>query len=429
MADSLITLNARDLKGGIVVGLVIVVSLTFAWFGIRWQLGSMLAELTSANDPSAKTVSEAARNLSPSDPLAAWLYANSTRDLFSPERLGPSVIRFEDVVRLSPNDYRWWIELGRTDEQADRADQAELAFREAVRLAPSYAYPSWQLGNFLLRQGRSEEAFRELRKTTENNLTYREQVFSLAWDYFEHDPARVEALAADTPDVRASLALFYAVRGQAADSLRIWNTLSDDQKAESPQIPKIIAQAFTEKRFYRQGIEFSRQVGIDPDAQAETITNGGFEKALGAPDDNYYGWNVERGDGKIDIASDSSVKHLGNRSIKINFRSYVKPDLSNPWQIVAAQPGSSFTLHFWVRTENLRSAGLPVLEVLNPVDNRLIAASQAIASGTNDWQEMNIDFKSPEDVDGFVIRLSRSYCESCPLVGLIWMDDFSLTKK
>ena len=82
-----------------------------------------------------------------------------------------------------------------------------------------------------------------------------------------------------------------------------------------------------------------------------------------------------------------------------------------------------------MRTENLRSAGLPVLEVLNPVDNRLIAASQAIASGTNDWQEMNIDFKSPEDVDGFVIRLSRSYCESCPLVGLIWMDDFSLTKK
>ena len=78
MADSLITLNARDLKGGIVVGLVIVVSLTFAWFGIRWQLGSMLAELTSANDPSAKTVSEAARNLSPSDPLAAWLYANSS---------------------------------------------------------------------------------------------------------------------------------------------------------------------------------------------------------------------------------------------------------------------------------------------------------------------------------------------------------------
>jgi len=429
MSETLITFNARDLKGGILVGLVIVVTLTFAWFGIRWQLGSMLAELTSANDPSAKAISKAALNLSPSDPLAAWLYANSSRDLFTAETMGPSIDRFEDVIRLSPKDYRWWIELGRTNEQADRPERAELAFREAARLAPSYAYPSWQLGNFLLRQGRSDEAFAELRKTTENNLTYREQVFSLAWDYFNHDPARVEALAADAPDVRASLAYFYAVRGQAADSLRVWNTLTDLQKAENPQIPKTIAQAFTEKRFYRQGLEFSRQVGIDIDAQPEAVTNGGFEKSLGSPDDNYYGWNIERGENKIDIASDSAVKHQGNRSLKINFRTYVKPDLSNPWQIVVSEPGTAYTLHFWVRTENLRSAGMPQIEVLDPVDTRLIAASQAMASGTNDWQEMTVDFKSPEDADGFIIRLSRSYCEGCPLVGLIWLDDFSLTKK
>ena len=280
-----------------------------------------------------------------------------------------------------------------------------------------------------MRQGRSDEAFGELRKTTENNLTYREQVFSLAWDYFDHDPAHVEALAADTPDVRASLALFYAAHGQAADSLRLWNTLSDDQKAENPQTAKTIAQALSEKKFFRQGLEFSRQVGIDPDAQAETITNGGFERPLGSPEDNYYGWNVERGDNKLDIAGDSSVKHSGNRSLKMNFRIYVKPELSNPWQTVAAQPGRSYALHFWARTENLRSAGMPVVEVLDPADNRLIAASSAMPTGTNDWQEFTIDFRAPDSSDGFVIRVARSYCEGCPLVGLLWLDDLSLTKK
>ena len=230
--------------------------------------------------------------------------------------------------------------------------------------------------------------------------------------------------------MRASLALFYAAHGQAADSLRLWNTLSDDQKAENPQTAKTIAQALTEKKFFRQGIEFSRQVGIDPDAQAEVVTNGGFERPLGTSDDNYYGWNVERGDNKLDIAADSSVKHSGNRSLKINFRTYVKPELSNPWQIVAAQPGEAFTLHFWARTENLRSAGMPLIEVLDPGDNRLIAASSpSIPTGTNDWQEFRIDFKAPDGSDGFVVRLARSYCEGCPLVGLLWLDDFSLTKK
>jgi hypothetical protein len=429
MSDPSITLNMAATKGRLVAGLMIILALAFAWFSVRWQLGTMLAELTPPNDPSAKSVANEAHYLAPGDPLAAWLAANSERDRFSQDGIEASVRAFENVVRHSPNDYRWWIELGRIDEQAERVSQAEAAFRQATSLAPTYAYPRWQFGNFLLRQGRSDEAFGELRKTTENNLTYREQVFSLAWDYFDHDPARVEALAADTPDVRASLALFYAAHGEAADSLRLWNTLSDDQKAENPQTAKTIAQALTEKKFFRQGLEFSRQVGIDPDAQVEAITNGGFERPLGSPDDNYYGWNVERGDNKLDIAADSSVKHSGNRSLKMNFRTYVKPELSNPWQIVAAQPGRSYALHFWARSENLRSAGMPIIEVLDPADNRLIAASSAMPTGTNDWQEFAIDFKAPDSSDGFVIRVARSYCEGCPLVGLLWLDDLSLTKK
>jgi len=429
MPEPIITLNIGGTKGRLVAGLMIILAIAFAWFAVRWQLGTMLAELTPPNDPSAKSVANEAHYLAPGDPLAAWLAANTELDRFSQDGIEASARAFENVVRLSPNDYRWWIELGRIDEQAERNPQAEAAFRQAITLAPTYAYPRWQFGNFLLRQGRSDEAFGELRKTTENNLTYREQVFSLAWDYFDHDPARVEALAADTPDVRASLALFYAAHGQAADSLRLWNTLSDDQKAENPQTAKTIAQALTEKKFFRQGLEFSRQVGIDPDAQAETITNGGFERPLGSPEDNYYGWNVERGDNKLDIAGDSSVKHSGNRSLKMNFRIYVKPDLSNPWQVVAAQPGREYAFHFWARTENLRSAGMPVVEVLDPADNRLIAASSAMPTGTNDWQEFTIDFRAPDSSDGFVIRVARSYCEGCPLVGLLWLDDLSLTKK
>jgi hypothetical protein len=429
MSEPLTTLSIGGLKGKIAAGLVIALVLVFAWFSIRWQLGTMLSELTPPNDLSARSKALAARSLAPGDPLSAWLFAESERDLWDPDRVGPSLRAFEDVVRLSPNDYRWWIELGRIDEQASRPEQAEAAFRRAIALAPYYAYPAWQFGNFLLRQGRSDEAFAELRKTTENNQTYREQVFSLAWDYFDHDPARVEALAVDMPDVRANLALFYAAHGQAADSLRLWNTLTDDQKAENPQIAKTIAQALTEKKFFQQGLEFSRQVGLDPDAQAEAITNGGFERPLGSPEDNFYGWNVERGDNKLDIASDSSVKHGGNRSLKLNFRTYVKPELSNPWQIVAAKPGGSYELHFWARTENLRSAGMPTVEVLDPIDNRLIAASTAIETGTNDWQEFKVVFKAPEAVDGFVVRIARSYCEGCPLVGLLWLDDFSLVKK
>jgi tetratricopeptide (TPR) repeat protein len=423
MSRSTVTLNFREPRGLIIVIAAALAAATLAWFGVRWQLGSMISELTPPGDPNAKYAAVYARSFAPHDPLGAWLNASTGSGMVSTAGL-------EDTVRLSPNDYRWWIELGRADEKSDRIDLAELAFDRAAAIAPHYVYPRWHLGNFLLRQGRPEEAFAELKLTTENNLSYREQVFSLAWDYFDHDPAKLEAVVADSPDARASLALFYAAHGQAADSLRIWNLLTDDQKAEDPQTARTIAQALTEKQFFRQGLEFSRQVGLDPDAEFQQVTNGGFERPLGDPDDNYYGWNVERGEGKLDIAADPSVKHSGNRSLRVTFRTYVKPELSNPWEYVTVQPGANYDLRFWVRTENLRSAGPPQIEILRSNEFKLIAASPPFPTGTNDWQEMSITFKAPDDSDGVSVRLARSYCgDACPLVGIIWLDDLTLSRK
>lgn len=430
MPQSLKIVSSHETPGRLILIVAILVAVAFGWFGIRWQLGSMLAELTSPGDPTAKDVAGIASSLAPRDPLTVWLKANSEKDLVAPEGVDPSVRMFENVVRLAPYDYRWWIELGRVDEQAGRKEQAETAFRRAIELAPSYAYSRWQFGNFLLRANRPDDAFAELRRTTENNLTYREQVFSLAWEYFDKDPSKVESLVADTPDVRASLALFYAARGQAEDSLRTWNKLTDDQKSEHPQIARTIAQALTEKKFFREGLEFSRQVGVDPEARRETVTNGGFEKAIGNPEDNNYGWNVERGDSKLDISTDSSIRHQGDRSLRLTFRTYAKPELSNVWQIIAVDPGASYTLRFWDRTENLRSAGMPLVEVVDAVESHLIAASPAFPTGTNDWQEITVAFRAPESADGVIIRTGRSYCgDACPIVGILWYDDFSINRR
>ena len=205
--------SSKQRNARIIIVAAVVVALLFGWVAIRRQLGNMFAEMTSANDPTASDVADLARSMAPSDPLGMWLKASLERSVFTPERTESAVLMFEQTVRLAPRDYRWWIELGRAYEQADKIDRAEIALRHAVDMAPTYNYPRWQIGNFYLRQGRPDEAFAELKLATLNNFTYREQVFSLAWDYFEKDPVKVEQLAPDQPDVYASLALFYAVRG------------------------------------------------------------------------------------------------------------------------------------------------------------------------------------------------------------------------
>jgi len=407
-----------------VVGVIV-----FAWFAVRWQLGSMLAELTHPSEPNAERIAQMSRSFAPNDPAAVWLAASKEKEKFSPESIEQTVRLFEDLVRLSPYDFRWWIELGRAYEQAERTASAEAAFARAVELAPTYTFPHWQFGNFYLRQNRSDEAFAELRKTTERSIVYREQVFSLAWDYFDKDAQKVEELAADTPDVRATLALFFAARGSADNALRIWNTLSEEHKAQHTDTAKKIARGLFEKNRFREALAFSVQTAIDPEAQPETVTNGGFEKFLGAPDDNLFGWRVFRGEGKVDILPDSSVKFEGAKSLRVAFKNYVKSDLHNVVQFIAVEPGARYRLSFMLRTDNLRSGGPPVLQVISGKENTGIASSEPFSAGSADWKQVVVDFTVPQDFDGVHIRTGRAPCgEECPISGTIWYDDFRLTK-
>ena len=407
----------------------IVAALVFGFYSVRLQFGDMLAELTKPGDPNSIAISDVALGMAPSDPLTHWLKASLEKDTFTPEKTELVIKMFEDTVRLSPNDYRWWIELGRAYEQAGRETQAEAALKRAVDLAPFYTYPHWQLGNFYLRRNRTAEAFTELRSATERNQTYRAQVFSLVWEYFDNDPAKLEEIVADQPDVHASLALFYGANRHAADSLRMWNLLSDEDKAKHPQILHVIAQGVYEQRYFPQALEFAKQLGIDMDAQPNSVTNPSFEKAISDAGETRFGWKILRGDAKLDIASDNGVKHDGARSLKVTFRNYAKPDLYNILQTIVVEPKRNYRLTFWVRTENLKSAGGPLLEVINANDDKLIASSKSFPLGTNEWQQFTVDLATPENCSGIILRTNRSFCgDTCPISGIFWYDQFELNR-
>lgn len=407
---------------------MILVALVFAWFAVRWQVGSMLGELTSQTQPNAMEIALAAVDLAPRDPRPRWLMAAKMKENFDLQNLEGSVRMLEDVVRLSPYDYRWWIELGRACEQAEKPENAERALRRAVELAPAYTFPHWQIGNFYLRQDRTDEAFAQLTQTTEKSLVYREQVFSLAWDYFEKDPLKLEQIAANTPDVKASLAMFYARRGAAADSLRVWNTLPPEEKAKHTDNLTIITQLLYAKRFHRQTLEFSKQSGADADAAPETITNGGFEKFLGDSENAIFGWRINRADTKLDILTDSAVKIEGAKSLKLNFKNYTKPDLYNVTQLVAAQPSGRYSVSFMLRTENLRTAGEPLIEIADANSDAVIARTQKFPLGSNEWQKITVEFVVPPACDGITIRTARLPCETCTISGTVWYDDFKIER-
>lgn len=416
-------LDSRSLVVRIGIVVALIAALVFGWTAIRRQLGNMLAELTSPTDSGAKSVARIAVDFAPTDSTANWLFVNTNNS-----GVKGTEINLERVVRLSPADFRWWIEYGREREQAGNVDKAEKALQKAVGLAPNYTIPRWHLGNFYLRQNRSEEAFVELAKAAESSSIYREQVFSMAWEYFERDTAQLEQIAGSAADSRAGLAKFYAGKGRAEDSLRVWNTLSEAEKQANADGARVIAQALYEKGFLRAALEFVRQLGIEPDAEAETFQNGGFEKPIGDAKDVYFGWQVSPVE-KVDVKLDPTHKFEGNRSLRVTFSGYAQPTLYAVYQIITVEPKSKYRLSFRLRTENLKSGGAPNLEIFDSNGSKNIAFSPPFPAGTNDWQLMKIEFTAPENAEAVGIRTTRVFCGAdCPIIGTFWYDDFKLEK-
>jgi hypothetical protein len=422
-------IETKSWQGRLILALLIIAALVFAWLSISWQIGNLLASLTTVNDPNAKAAADLAHSISPRDPITNWLKANVEKDTFTSESMVNATADLQEAIRYAPEDYRYWLELGRAYEQTENYENAEKAFQRAVRLAPNYSNVQWHLGNFNLRRGNETEAFPALRRSAETSAVYREQVFSVVWDYFEKDKSKLEELTGDKPDMRAGLAKFYAAKELPEDSLRIWNTLREEEKASNQDIARLIAQALYDKRFYRSSIEFVRQLGIEPQAQAETVQNGGFEAPFATePREVFFGWQYTKKD-KIDVNTDPTKKKEGGKSLRFNFSGFTGIEIKNLQQIIAVEAGKKYRLSFWLKTDGLKSAGTPVLEIINANDEKIITTSPAFASGTNDWSPMTVEFTAPSTAEAVAIRFDRAYCgDACPIVGVFWVDDFKLER-
>src|SRR5688572_6872984 len=162
MPGELVHVDVRKPVVRIVLVLLLLAAVVWSYFAIRWYIGNTLAEYFNPA-PTDFKVANMAVEFAPKDPLVHWRLAQVSQKLLPLDQQVQAIAEYERAVTLSPNDYRFWMALGTAHEQIGDPAKGEQALKRAVALAPSYSYPRWYLGNLLLRSGRYEEAFKELR--------------------------------------------------------------------------------------------------------------------------------------------------------------------------------------------------------------------------------------------------------------------------
>src|SRR5688572_4349139 len=319
MSEQVIHLKAT-LAAKLTMTAIVLLSLVTSWFVVRWYLGNTLAEYLIPEQNQLESARMAV-SWAPNDPLPHWRLGSLIQNSLPSDQIALAVAEYEKAVSLSPNDYRFWMDLGAALEQAGDSEKAEKALREAVRLAPSYSYPSWHLGNLLLRQGRYPQAFAELQRASDANEALRPQLFNLAWQVNKNDFELLKASVGNGPDVRAQFSQYLFSRGRFDEGLRLWNTLSETEKrANHPAAFSMIDNLIAAKR-YHQAVEIWNSVAPSAAARAAFghIIDGGFEENVAHGRAAVFGWHFQSVS-QAQSAIDSNSARTGNHSFRILFQ-------------------------------------------------------------------------------------------------------------
>ena len=410
---------------------IALLAIVGAWFAERWYIGNVVADYAPSAEEGGIDMASLGVRWAPADPFTHWRLASLEEENFSAENLANAVREYELAVILSPHDYRYWMELGRGLDATGDTGGAEKALRRAVELAPAYSHPRWYFGNMLLREGRLNEAFEQLRPAARNDDAMRPQVFSLAWQAFDKDVDAIVRVVCHSSLERIQFANYLISADAFDDAMRVWISISPAERKEQRALGEQLQQTLLDKKQFRRSLDVMRDLA--PDAArlpvAEQFWNGGFEDAALTPGVKPFGWTIDsRPQVHVDI---DKRPHGGQNSLRFVFRVPNKSDANQVSQTIAVEPAIAYRFECYARTENLNSAGTPVITILDAADNTTLASSQPLPTGTTDWQRITFDFKTRTKSEGIILSFSRAACEAtqlCPIFGTVWYDDFNLQR-
>jgi tetratricopeptide (TPR) repeat protein len=363
-------------------------------------------------------VADAAVQYGPSDPEAHRARATVLNRLQKPDEAAKSL---ERATALRYRDDFLWIELGNTREELGDTDGSLAALDQAVRWAPYYAHTRWQRGNLLLRVGRANDAFTDLRSAAAANPRYAPNLIDLAWDISRNDLKTTKALLDIKNDhERLALIRYLARKGKGKEVQDELHLLTDPRSvAYINELAQLLfdAKAFNESfSLLHPGEAFHQRLLLNSDFEDPLVLSAsGFDWII-APEQ------------KNRLAIDVSEKLSGTKSLQISFDGAWTPGSPLLSQIFIAKPATTYRLSFAVRTKDLVTGGPPLIVVNDASNDQLLGKSENFPTATTPWTKLNVDFTTLPTSQAAVIRLQRNNCDSslCPIFGTLWLDEFSV---
>src|ERR1044072_6239718 len=434
MPQDVVHISVRRVPVRILLILLLLGAGVWSYFVVRWYIGNTLAEYFSPTD-SGIHVANMAESMAPHDPLTHWRIAQVTQKMLPLDQQGPAIAKYEKAVSLSPYDYRFWMSLGTAHEQSGDPVKAELALKQAVALAPAYAYPHWYLGNLYLRNGRSNEAFAELRHAAQADADLLPQLFNLSWEIYSADSEALKNSVGQNSEVRAKFALYLLTQKRFDDGIRLGNQHTSEEKKANKETAESIVNTLKTEAKYHDALNVWNDLAYERfRPEVGSIFDGSFEEPISYASDTVFGWQVKNAP-QMQIAIDPNKSHSGSRSLRLLFQVRANLDGINLSQLVPVQANTDYDFECYVATEKLETGSAPQVQILDANTGTVLFYSSMAPGGTNEWSRINASFKTSDKTEAITLKIVRVKCPDeeqnpvCPIYGSVWYDDFSLKRR
>jgi tetratricopeptide (TPR) repeat protein len=394
------------------------------WASARAGFARMLSNSVK-RETAALTSADQAIRLSPTDPktYAARAYALATN-----ERFAEAAKDYETAVALRPDDHLLWLRLGHARQWSGDQDGALAAYNEAVRLAPFYAQPRWYLGKLLLRMGRDDDGFTELRRAATSDPSFFPDLIERAWQASNGDAQAVaQATQPQTPAARLELARFFVEHGKAVEARELFHGTSgaSDEDRSKLLTALLAAKQFAEAYEVWVAGREARGGGM------AAVTNGGFESEIALKEPG-FGWQPASNPRAVRIFLDTGEPRNGTHSLRVDWSGDSDPSVPIISQLVLVEPQTRYRLNFAVRTQELLTIGLPLVAVIDASDDKqsVLAQSSTFPRGTSGWQDYAVEFTTSKTTNAVLIAVRRQNCSiaPCAVLGHVWVDNFELER-
>jgi hypothetical protein len=353
-------------------------------------------------------------------------------EMLSEERdLSVAEARVRLAINISPRDYNHRLLLASIEEaKGDRAS-AEDALREALPLAPNYTVVHWRLANLLLRQGKLGKSLSEFRVANASSIALLLPSLDLIWKVSSGNLVAAQAITPDDARSRILLAQFLVQQSRAAEAAGVFSKIDADSRLALPETSGIIGALIAGGH-----VELARHLWADTVSHGEAtrdqnpIWNSSFESDI-HDKIAQFDWMISQSPyAHANITRDAA--HTGARSLRVDFTGRDTTRLDDEIsQRFLVQPGARYKLDCFVKTEGLVTPEGPRVVVTDSRSSAVIAGSEPIPRGSDDWRRVSVDFVAPPAAHSLVVAIRRipKFSYDDPTKGTMWFDDFSLTEQ